>query len=254
MIYLDPRYYFRYMRTTSDFTNILPLCSSLDNYFIPVFAGIDGSFIQSGNKKALLYNVKQSTLAIYPFPTTITKFLSIVHSGRQYSSFISPATHVVYYTMKHFIYIITEGIIIPLYCLCYSRDDIFTVDRDQPDFSKMFLIISNELLKSEHRVLYLKIKSTIKYFTELGINIMYTDNSKNLYFKIDITETKFNTINERVEYINRVKQIAGLYYEEPKKQVIQPISEPRAVTIITAPLRQVRDSTAIPDPEIWNLF
>lgn len=251
-MYLNPTYYFKYSSTYVNVTETLPLCSSQDNYFIPLFAGIDGSKLEHNNNKALLYNIRQSSSNILNFPKSFTKLIDIIHLGSQYCSFKDDTTNQVYYTMKHFIYVIKEGNIIPLYCLCFSRDDIFSINRELIDFNKFFLIISNELFKPEHKSLSLKIKSLIKFFTGLGSNVIYTDNATNLYLKVDSEKIKFSDINERIKYINNIKKISGLYYDKTivkesiAKSTNESISEPR-------PKPVARESTAAPDFSIFEL-
>jgi hypothetical protein len=46
-IYLDPSYFFKYAGDyMREYADVLPVCCSIDNYFVPLFAGLEQSNYQ----------------------------------------------------------------------------------------------------------------------------------------------------------------------------------------------------------------
>lgn len=237
--YLDPNYFFRYSRQSVDAEDVYPLVSSIDNYFVPIFAGIDGKKIKSGIHKALVYNIKQRKRisGSTSIPRTIRQFTNTFHDYGQYTIF-NDVDHPCYYTMKHFIYIYDQDQnVVPLYALCYSRQDIFNVKpptyrEPDMDFSKMFLLLSRQFLDPVHKKMYTKIKVLIKYFEEQGVNIMYVNDINALCFNSENRKMDFPTMEKRMEYVEQLKSQLGLY-GRPKP--VAPVTQQETPAEITQP-------------------
>jgi len=222
MINLIPRYFFKNVGTNSNYEELFPLYCSIDNYFVPLFAGSSGKLLKSGVHKAIVYNLLKGNYDNDSIPYSIKRFLDMIHSGEKSYKFCDYESDQMYYGMKHFIYIMEEESVIPLYALCSTRQDIFSINQTNPDYSKFYLLIDNRLFLPRHRKFALRIKPIIKYLTELNVNIIYSNNLTKLCLNQNSEPQLFSTINDRMLFIDKLKSQLGLY-GRPKPQSEQAV-------------------------------
>lgn len=225
---LQSRYFYRYGGSSGiQFNDYLPFVSSVDNYFVPFFAGIDGSIIRSGIHKALIYNIRVAKNGdnARDIPISLNRFINFIHTGDRYAVTKDQLSDTIYYTMKHFIFTINEGKVNPLYCLCSTRQDIFDMKPGfEPDFKRVFLIINNEINTPRHKKIAIRIKGLIKIFVEKGVNVIYTDDPSGLFLRQGPNTQNFKSIEERLAFINETKKQLGFYGSRPE-QIKKPVTE-----------------------------
>lgn len=214
-IYLYPQYYFKTYRTSVS-VPVMPVCSTLDNYFVPIFAGAIGKVHEYKGKKMLVYHIEKSMTPCYFISTTMNRFLNNFHSGEPVLRY--EADEIIYYCMKHFVYIYKDDKIVILYALCTTRDHIFNINpRQELDFKNSYLLINNNLFaQSIFKKMATKLKLLLNHFKEKGVNIIYTEDVNNLCLNPSLSDQKFTTINERIEFINNVKKNLGFNYAKPE--------------------------------------
>lgn len=246
-IYLQPDYFFRYIiHGSRQYSDILPVCCSIDNYFVPLFAGVEGAYISHEQKKAIVYNIKQDVRGVsMDVPRTVSKFVSLIHSYKpmsmRYRTFNEEGDlTLVYHIMKHFLYTVDNSdinnqVITPLYALCCGNKDIYTMNKSDPDYTKLFLLVNPVLLTPLHKFIAARVKPIIKYLTELGVNVMYTSNINDLCFRQTTFVQNFRTIDDRMAFIRTVKRRVGLYVPpEPEPVLVAPpVIEPEPVVQAT---------------------
>ena len=254
-IYLQPEYFFRYTSNyIGEVSDVLPVCCSIDNYFIPLFAGIDGTYIHHEAKKAIIYNIKEATSNVMEIPRTVTRFVSMIHNSkpriithRDYNADGTPL-YVTYKVMKHFVYLNDAGVITPLYALCIGNKDIYTIDKYNPDFRKFFLLVNPLLFTPTHKFLAARLKPIIKYLQELHVNIMYSDNISDLCFRETTFKNTFRTIDERMMFVRQIKERVGLYVPPLPQSAIKSSPEPEPIQeTIEVPEDQATGTIEWPD-------
>jgi hypothetical protein len=258
-IYLDPSYFFKYAGDyVREYADVLPVCCSIDNYFVPLFAGLDGTYISHEAKKAIIYNLKDANSMTMDIPRTVSRFVLLMHQSKPRTILVRNTdelglpVNVAYKTMKHFLYMNHNGVITPLYALCCGNKDIYTLDKNNPDYTKLFLLINPLLLTASHKVLAGRVKPLIKYFQELHVNIMYTENVGKLCLQETTFKNTFKTIDERMLFVRLVKQRVGLYVPPlPQSEVIpEPVIAPmeQVTEVIEVPEDQATGTIEWPDP------
>lgn len=225
MIFLRSRWYFSYGNDNA-IIDQFPLYCTIDNYFVPIFAGITGKLLKSGTHKAIVYNIQIGNYNYGQHSSSMVRFVKMFHEGTKCCIFEDYETSQVYHTMKHFIYTVENEVITPLYALCSTRQDIFTINQDNIDFSKFYLLINNKIFEPRHKKLAVKIKALIKYFTGLNVNIIYTNDISKLCLNTNYEAQSFTTLDERMLYIDKLKSQLGLYGRPKPQPAPIPTPEP----------------------------
>lgn len=224
-IELQQHLFFGYRHTDSNTLNLLPAVSSIDNYFVPLFAGTTGLLVTKDIHKSVIYNLKLHLGDNVPFPRTMRSFVKYLHEYKNFS-FLS-SNNIRYYGMKHCLFTYDNEEINLLYCLCIPRPEFFDFGRARLniDYKKLFLIINESVISSSHSLIAPKIKAMIKLFSGLGVNIIYTKDPKSLIFNSIESPQRFRTMNDRVNFIEETKNRLGLYVQR------RPESQPEGESI-----------------------
>lgn len=209
-------YFYKYQyRSNGDLIDIGSLYSSIDNWFVPLFAGISGKVVKSGIHKALIYNCTVSADSHSSIPGTARGFITNFHRANPLNYYYN---NEVYHLLKHFVFTFNNNKVNPLYCLCVTRQDIFKMNSNAPfDFSKAYLILHTDLLTPNHKYLYSKLKPIIKYLTDKGVHLITSSNPDLLIFNTQPAGQSFKTIKDRLDFMETIKGQLGLY-ERPKPE------------------------------------
>jgi hypothetical protein len=193
--------------------------SSIVNDFIPFHALMSGKLLSTISNKVLLYNLDVLLIPEHTVNGYEEFFYRIIgHFGWNK---LNKRNVVPNYRCRagQLVVISKDKVVTPLMTLVVNKEYLFTINKEQPDYSKFFIVIDDNFSNSdEHSNLY---KNFRKYYLEEVsnyINVIHTKSIINFCYKqVPVVPIKPKTIAEsRVLYkemtLNIIRAIAYKEY------------------------------------------
>jgi hypothetical protein len=171
--------------------------SSIVNDFIPYHALMSGKLLSVGDTKALLYN-----LDVHSTIECIKKgyedfFYALINSS-VWTKLAKSNTISDYRCRAGQLIVVSNNIVTPLMTIVVSKEHLFSINKEKPDYSKFFVVVSKKFSElDEHSNLY---RNFCKYYlsvTSNYIDVIYTkDIISFCYRQVPIMPIKAKTIIE----------------------------------------------------------
>lgn len=178
------------------------ISSSVVNNFVPYHALMSGNLLTAGNVKLLTYSFD-----VHPSNYSIIKnyesFFNYLIQGSYWYTIAKSSISLKYKARAGQLVEILDNVPIPLVTLVVLKEHVFNINKETPDYSNFFVVISKEFSEgARHTNMY---RNFCKYYLEAAtkhIDVIYTKDIKNICYKeIPITPIKPKTIAEsRIMY------------------------------------------------------
>lgn len=173
------------------------ISSSIVSNFIPYHALLSGKLLTNGSNKALLYSLDVPVYVDYT-PTSYEAFFTNLLSGGVWNKLNKKNIESDYRCRIGQLVQIVENTVVPLVVLVVNREHVFSINKENPDLSKFFVVISTQFSESKkHSNLYKNFCKQYLAFAMKKVDIIYTRDIENFCYKqIPITPIKPKTIAE----------------------------------------------------------
>lgn len=190
----------------------LEIADSVANAYVPIHAGFEGTVVTKvqglTRKKVLLYN-------------EVEKGARAAHSSNKeeyLKSFLLDMRMVCFGGRRPFNYYIRKGMVYfsdircyyPLLMLTIDRKYLFEMDWNNPDYSKICLMIDYRYQDKEHVGLRSMFNQYIKQCTEAKVTLLYTTDIRAQVYKRSYEYPTFDTVDEMKQYL---KSLNNLLYD-----------------------------------------
>lgn len=171
------------------------VATSEANDFIPYHALLTGKLVGVGNHRTLLYDLntlKGTDFASKQYEAFVTGFID----GGEWKKFIKKGINKEYRVRAGQLIELNKDEIIPLITLVVNKSHMLNINKEDPDVTKFFIVVSKAFLHESHKNLYLAFK---KYLFDglTDMSVIYTESiSKFCYKSIAIEPRKPKSIAE----------------------------------------------------------
>lgn len=185
--------------------------NSVENDFIPVLSLSSGTLLTKGDEKVYCYKKISLPNIEIGYHDEILRYPKLVEYFYNYSNLIVFCTHRGQDPKK---YIVTKGAIyyngIPLVMMTIKSRYIYTLDRNNIDYSQFSLLVDHNLLNSpEHTLFYKNLKKyLITEQQEQGIDVIYTNDINKWVYTPTLNHIpKFGNIKEMLSHLGELNNL-----------------------------------------------
>lgn len=157
------------------------VATSEANDFVPYHALITGKLIGVGNYRTLLYSlstVTKTDFASKQYEAFVTSFID----GWEWKKFVKRGVQKEYRVRAGQLIELNKGEITPLITLVVNKSHMLNINKEDPDVTKFFIVMSKAFLHESHKNMYLAFKKYL--FDKLtDINVIHTESISKLCYK-----------------------------------------------------------------------
>lgn len=178
------------------------LSSTLDSYYIPLYALFTGKHKKIGDFKFTTYLLPPPSLSI---KTTTTNYL-VIYFNSSLKPLQYTRANVTYYIMKHLVYTVENGKVTILFSTIVENEywreitDFNNINKD-----RFKLLLNREFFLPKYKSFYtFFVRYILNPMFSLGIDTITTDDITKYCFKVITNPPHFATIAQMRDYFNNL--------------------------------------------------